>query len=406
MIGGAVADGFEPVRAEFEANFRRRGELGAACAAYYRGALVVDLWGGHRDAGRRSPWLQDTLVLVYSTSKGLAAMTVALAHSRGWLEFDAPVASYWPEFAQQGKDRVTVRQLLAHQAGLCAIDEPLTAAKLGDLDGLAEVLARQRPAWEPGSRQGYHALSLGWYEGELIRRVDPQHRSLGRFFAEEVAAPLGLEFYFGLPPAVPSERVASIKGGGVIEALLHPRAMPAPMLAAFLRRSSLTSRVFGNPKLRSTAGLDAPEYRAVENPAGGGIGLVRSIAKAYSELATGGRTLGFSSDTLAELSAPPRPPSAVTRDQVLLVDASFSLGFARPGPGFSFGSSARAFGHPGAGGSFAFADPDLGLSFAYAPNRHGHYLRDDPREKTLRDAIYRCIERMPRPTSTSAPARL
>jgi CubicO group peptidase (beta-lactamase class C family) len=388
------------VRAEFEVNFGQRGELGAACAAYHRGELVVDLWGGYRDAGRAAPWERDTLVLAYSTSKGLAAIAVALARSRGWLDFDAPVASYWPQFAQNGKERVTVRQLLAHQAGLCAIDEPLTAAKLSDRDGLAEVLARQRPAWEPGTRQGYHALSLGWYEGELIRRVDPQHRSLGRFFAEEVADPLGLEFYFGLPPGIPSERVASIKGGGVVAALLHPRGMPAPMLAAFLRRSSLTSRVFANPKLRSTAGLDAPEYRAVENPAGGGIGLVRSVARAYSELATGGQTLGLSGETLAELTAPPRPPSGVARDQVLLTDASFSLGFARPAPGFWFGSSTRAFGHPGAGGSFAFADPDLGLSFAYAPNRLGHYLRNDPREKALRDTLYRCVQQLPTPASS------
>jgi CubicO group peptidase (beta-lactamase class C family) len=394
MVSGGVADGFELVRAQFEANFTRRGELGAACAAYYRGAPVVDLWGGYRDRTRAAPWLQDTLVLMFSTSKGLAAMAVALARSRGWLDFDATVASYWPEFAQNGKAQVTVRQLLAHQAGLCAIDAPLTAATLGDLDGLAEILARQRPAWQPGTRQGYHALSLGWYEGELIRRVDPQHRSLGRFFAEEVAAPLGLEFYFGLPPDIPAERVAAIEGGGVIDALLHPRGMPAAMLAAFLRPSSLTARVFGNPKLSSTAGLDAPEYRAVENPAAGGIGLVRSVAKAYSEIATpGGRTLGLSSETLAELTAPPRPPTVVARDQVLMTDASYSLGFARPGPGFRFGSNPRAFGHPGAGGSFAFADPDLQLSFAYAPNRLGHHLRDDPREKVLRDALYRCVER-------------
>lgn len=405
MIGGVVADGFERVRAEFEANFGRRGELGAACAAYYRGALVVDLWGGYRDVARSASWERDTLVLVYSTSKGLAAMTVALAHSRGWLDFDAPVTSYWPEFAQNGKQRVTVRQLLAHQAGLCAIDEPLTAAKLGDLESLAEVLARQRPAWEPGTRQGYHALSLGWYEGELIRRVDPEHRSLGRFFAEEVAEPLGLEFYFGLPTGIPPARVASIKGGSVVDALLHPRGMPAAMLVAFLRRSSMTSRVFANPRLGDTAGLDAPEYRAVENPAAGGIGLVRSVAKAYSELATGGRTLGLSCDTLAELTAPPRPPSVVARDQVLLTDASFSLGFARPGRGFWFGSSERALGHPGAGGSFAFADPDLGLSFAYAPNLLGHYLRNDPREKALREALYLSIQRLPESTRTSGPRR-
>ena len=392
MIGGTVAPGFEPVRVAFEANFAQRGELGAACAAYHRGMLVVDLWGGYRDAGRASPWVEDTLVLVYSTSKGLAAMTLALAHSRGWLDYDATVASYWPEFAQNGKAAVTVRQLLAHQAGLCAIDEPLTAARLGDLPGLAEVLARQRPAWAPGTRQGYHALSLGWYEGELIRRVDPGGRSLGRFFAEELAAPLGLEFYFGLPAGVPADRVATIKGGGVIDAVLHPRGMPPAMLAAFLRPSSLTARVFGNPRLRSTAGLDAPEYRAVENPAGGGIGLVRSVARAYSELATGGHALGLSSDTLAELTAPPRAPSAVTRDQVLMTDASFALGFARPSAEFRFGSSGRALGHPGAGGSFGFADPDLELSFAYAPNRLGHHLRDDPREKALRDALYACAQ--------------
>jgi CubicO group peptidase (beta-lactamase class C family) len=405
MIGGMVADGFEPVRAEFEANLVRRGELGAACAAYHRGVLVVDLWGGYRDAAQSAPWREDTLVLMFSTSKGMAAITVALARSRGWLDFDVPVASYWPEFAQNGKDRLTVRQLLAHQAGLCAIDEPLTSATLGDLDGLSEILARQRPEWPPGTRQGYHALSLGWYEGELIRRVDSQHRSLGRFFAEEVAAPLGLEFYFGLPPDIPSQRVAAIQGGGVMDALRHPRGMPAAMLFAFLHRSSLTSRVFGNPKLRSTAGLDAPEFRAVENPAGGGVGLVRSVAKAYGELATGGARLGLSAETLAELTAPPRPPTVVARDQVLLTDAAFSLGFARPGPGFWFGSSTRAFGHPGAGGSFAFADPDLELSFAYAPNRLGHHLRDDPREKALRDALYRCVERMPQTTSTRGLAR-
>lgn len=396
MIAGFVERGFEPVRDEFQVNFRRRGELGAACAAYHRGDLVVDLWGGYRDRAREEAWEEDTLVMVYSTSKGLAAMTVALAHSRGWLDYDATVASYWPEFAQNGKDKITVRQLLSHQAGLCVIDERLDAQKIGDLAAMAKLLARQRPAWEPGTRQGYHALSLGWYEGELIRRLDPRKRSLGQFFAEEIAAPLELEFYFGLPPSVRGDRIASIKGMGIASALLHPRGMPPAMLAAFLRPSSLTARVFANPRLRSTAGLDAPEYRAVEIPAGGGIGQVRSVAKAYSELATGGAGLGLAPRTLAELSSPPQAPSLGSRDLVLTVDASFALGFARPSHGFRFGSSDRAFGHPGAGGSFAFADPDLELSFAYAPNRLGHHLRDDPREKALRDALYSCVRRSAR----------
>ncbi len=329
--------------------------------------------------------------MVYSTSKGLAALTVALAHSRGWLDYDATVACYWPEFARHGKEAITVRQLLAHQAGLCAIDQPLDARRLANLDLVADAIASQRPAWDPGTRQGYHALSLGWYEGELIRRVDPQHRSLGHVFAEEIADPLGLEFYFGLPPEVPPDRVATIKGNGVVGAVLHPRGMPVRMLAAFLRPSSLTARVFGNPKLRSTADLDGPDYRGLEIPAGGGIGQVRSLARVYGELATGGARIGLTAATVAELTAPPRPPSAGAQDLVLMVDAAFSLGFARPSAGFRFGSSDRALGHPGAGGSFAFADPDLELSFAYAPNRLGHHLRDDPREKALRDALYRCV---------------
>ncbi len=206
MIDGWVAPGFEPVGDEFARNLSERGELGAACAAYHRGRPVVDLWGGVRDPRTGARWQEDTVVLVYSTSKGLAAMTLALAHSRGWLDYDERMAAYWPQFGANGKERVTVRQLLAHQAGLPVIDEPLDARRLADFDGLAELAARQRPAWEPGTRHGYHGVSLGWYEGELIRRVDPQHRTLGRFFAEEIARPLGLEFYFGLPSEVPPER--------------------------------------------------------------------------------------------------------------------------------------------------------------------------------------------------------
>ncbi len=405
-IQGAVEPGFEPVREVFAANFARRRELGAACAAYLDGARVVDLWGGYRDAARTSTWARDTLVMVYSTSKGLAAMDVALAHSRGWLDYDARVADYWPEFAQNGKAEITVRELLAHQAGLCVIDERLDAVKLANHDAVAEAIARQRPAWTPGTRQGYHALSLGWYESELVRRVDPKHRSLGRFFAAEIAEPLGLEFYFGLPRHLDGDRIASIHGGGLRGATLHLTGMPLRMLAAFLRPQSLTARVFGNPRLRSAAGLDAPEYRAVEIPAGGGIGQVRSVAKAYSEFATGGHCLGLRPETLAELTAPPRRPTGGARDLVLMVEAAFALGFARPSGDFRFGSSGRAFGHPGAGGSFAFADPDLGLSFAYAPNRLGHHLRDDPREKALRDAFYACVRNVrSTPASTaSSPA--
>jgi CubicO group peptidase (beta-lactamase class C family) len=391
VIDGYVAPGFEEVREEFRKNFTRRRELGAACAAYVRGEKVVDLWGGYRDASRQDRWQEDTLVMVYSTSKGMAGLTVALAHSRGLLDYEATVASYWPEFAQNGKGSITVRQLLAHQAGLSGLDVRLDARLLADPDALADALARQRPAWKPGTRQGYHALTIGWYEGELIRRVDPSHRSLGRFFAEEVAAPLGLEFYIGLPASVPSSRVASIYGGSAASILSHVRTMPPGMMAAFLRPRSHTSRAFTNPRMRGPADLDRPAYRAVEIPAGGGIGQVRSIARAYADLAAGGRELGLSGETFEELTAPPRPPSGNPRDLVLWVPAAYSLGFVRPTGEFTFGVSARSLGHPGAGGSFGFADPEAEVGFAYAPNRLGHHLRDDPREKALRDALYRCV---------------
>src|SRR3954449_6375930 len=221
MISGSVSPGFEEVRDEFRRNFIDRRELGAAVAAYVRGEKVVDLWGGYRDWRRQERWQEDTLVLVYSTSKGMSGIAMALAHSRGLFEYDEAVATYWPEFAQNGKGSITVRELLAHQAGLSGLDARLSARVLANLDEVAEALATQKPAWEPGKRQGYHALTIGWYESELIRRVDPHRRSLGRFFADEVAAPLGLEFYIGLPDDVPRERVARIKGASPLSTLLH-----------------------------------------------------------------------------------------------------------------------------------------------------------------------------------------
>jgi CubicO group peptidase (beta-lactamase class C family) len=202
----------------FAENFVRRRELGGACCAFYRGEKVVDLWGGIRNKRTGEPWEQDTMVLVYSATKGLAAMTLAIAHSRGWLDYEKPVCRYWPEFAQQGKERITVRQLLAHQAGLFALDEPVDRALVADLDRLAVVLARQKPAWEPGTRQAYHAITLGFYEGELLRRVDPQHRSLGQFF-QEVALRLGLDVYIRLPEAIPNSRLATLPSASPLEML-------------------------------------------------------------------------------------------------------------------------------------------------------------------------------------------
>ena len=234
-IHGFVQPGFEAVREAFAENFSLRHELGAACCIYQHGEKVVDLWGGIRNAETGDAWEEDTMVLVFSATKGFAAMAMALAHSRGWLDYEERVCTYWPEFAQEGKDKITVRQLLAHQAGLFAFTELVDKSVVADLDRLAIVLARQKPAWEPGSHQAYHAISLGFYEGELLRRVDPRHRSLGQFFQDEIASPLGLDFYIRLPESIPNSRLAVLEKANPLKAMLSLpfRLMLAAVESAF-----------------------------------------------------------------------------------------------------------------------------------------------------------------------------
>jgi CubicO group peptidase (beta-lactamase class C family) len=398
QVNGTTAPGFEEVRREFEHNFRHRKELGAACAVYHRGQLVVDLWGGVRDATTGAPWEADTMVPVMSTTKGFASLAVALAHSRGLIDYDERVARYWPEFAQNGKAEVTVRQLLGYQAGLCAIDEPLDLATIADPDRLAGVLARQRPAWPPGTRQGYHAFTHGWYQSELLRRVDPGRRTIGRFFRDEIARPLDADFHIGLPADVPRARIARLLPFRPWQLLFSLHKTHWRYVLAFLNPRSLTHRTFFNPPgFGDIATYNDPRVQAIEVPAASGIGSPRGMARAYGEIASGGARLGFSSATLAALSAPPQLPSGGTYDRVIqLADVHWSLGFVRPSPIFHFGTSgsSAAFGDVGGGGSFAFADPVAQVGFAYAPNRTDLYLYDDPREKALRDATYRCLARV------------
>jgi CubicO group peptidase (beta-lactamase class C family) len=384
---GYVAPGFEEVRTELERNFAERGEIGAAVAAYFRGEKVVDLWGGYRTPERDAPWDEDTMVIVFSTTKGLSAMTLAIANARGWLDYEAPVARYWPEFAQNGKSAITVRQLLGHEAGLVFLPEKLDAPKLRDLDYMAKLLARQAPSFPPGTRHGYHAQTIGLYEQEIIRRVDPAHRTLGRFFDEEIARPLGLDFHIGLPRGVPDTRIARVKPLSRARAIAAIPTTPLVLIPKVLSPWSLLRK--------SLAFLDldwnARENLEVEVPAGNGVGTARSIARAYSAFAEGGAELGITPETFARITA---PPASGGTDVVLRIPAWFSLGWIRPGPGAGFGSSPRAFGHPGAGGSFAFADPDARVSFAYVMNKMDFHLVDDPREKALRDAVYRGIRRL------------
>jgi len=377
-ISGFVKPGFEAVREAFVENFEHRDELGAACCIYYRGEKVVDLWGGVRNEATGEPWEEDTMVIVFSATKGLAGLAMALAHSRGLFDYDERVSKYWPEFAQQGKDKITIRQLLAHQAGLYAFDEMDDRSTVADLNRLAEVLARQQSAHEPGMRQFYHGITLGYYESELLRRVDPKHRSLGQYFQDEISTPLGLDFYIRLPEEIPNARLATLRQNkfGLSEIF----AVPFPLfLAGMNPRSALHRGLIG-----SLFPLDKERVyaRNFEIPAGGGVGTARAIAHAYSVFATGGKELGLSEETLRQLMAPPIVPLKGCRDGALKVEVRFSLDFMKPNPKHPFGSPA-SFGAPGTGGSFGFADPRAGIGYGYVLNGMGWHL-EDPRELALR----------------------
>lgn len=389
-VEGRVAPGFEAVRDAFEDNFIRLGELGGACCVYHRGEKVVDLFGGIRNKETGEPWQRDTMVVIHSATKGLAAMTLAMAHSRGWLDYDERVAAYWPEFAQHGKEATTVRQLLSHQAGLFAFDEPVDRSTLEDPDRLARVMERATPAWPPGTRQAYHGLTLGFYEGELLRRIDPRHRTLGQFFQDEIAHTLGERTYLRLPEDIPNSELATLSPPGRIEMLTQFRPLRL-MVEGLNPHSNISRALMVNPGTNVYLDRERIYARNLEVPAGNGVTTARGLAHAYGVFASGGRELGLKRETLDLLAAPAIPPSHGFFDECLKGEVRFSLGFMKPCPNLSFGGP-RSFGSPGTGGALGFADPDAQIGYGYVTSRMGLKFSGDPRDLALRDALYRALQ--------------
>jgi CubicO group peptidase (beta-lactamase class C family) len=379
-VHGTCDPRFERVREVFARSFER-GEVGAAVAVTVEGQSVLDLHGGRADAAGTRPWEHDTLVNVYSTTKGMTAICLHRLVEEGRLDLDAPVARYWPEFGQAGKERLPVRFLLSHQAGLPAVRKILPLDALYDWDLLCSALAEETPWWEPGAKHGYHALTFGHLAGEVLRRIDG--RSLGTYFQEELAEPLGLDFHIGL--AVEHHR----RCAEIIPAPPPPEGTP-DIMKQLMEGESMTARAFNNPPNRRDQ-VNTAEWRSAEIPAANGHGTARSLARVYGALATGG-----DQDGVHVLS--PEAVARATEEQAFGPDAvlmgmpmRFGLGFFLTHAMVPLGPNARAFGHPGAGGSIAFADPDARLGFAYVMNQMQQGMAGDARGFALIQAVYEAL---------------
>ncbi len=390
---GRTAPGFEGVRDAFAANLASGRETGGAVAVWRGDRPLVDLWGGMADPAAGRPWQRDTVVLTYSVTKGMAAAALAWLHARGRIDYDLPVAAYWPAFHGNGKEGITVRTLCAHQAGLCGLDTPLTPALVEDLDALAAVLARQRPAWPPRSRHAYHALSLGFFQNELARRVDEHGRTLRAIVRDEIAGPLGQRLSIGVPEDLPVARIAPVQDVNPWRLFLHPRELPPRFALALAMPWSLTAKSVRNPKLAGPAELDRPVWRRLELPSSNGYATARGVAAMYAALLDPDGALGIDARTRKALCAPTRLPPHGEGDAVFHMRTAYHLGFMRPSSDFPFGSSPTAFGAPGVGGSFGFADPATGIGYAYVTNRLGFNVFDDAREQRLRHAVMDALAR-------------
>ncbi len=360
----------------FQENFERFGELGAAVSVWHIGKPLLDLCGGFRDARREHPWTNDTLVLIWSATKGPGSACLLHVLQEHNIDIDRLVVEFWPEFGRNGKDKVTLAQLLSHQAGLCALDQPVD---LLDYGGVIHALEQQQPLWPPGTAHGYHARTFGFLLDELVRRI--ARKPLADYWRETFAGPLGLKIWIGLPPSE-NERVATMyaaKAGGSPE--------PRRFYADLATPGTLPNRAFTSPAgLGPISSMNKPEIRAHPIVSLGGIADAHSLAKFYSVLASGGAPF-FTRKTMSWMTT----TFTDGLDRVFEIPTAFSAGFmkeARDSTKKIFAARAASFGHPGAGGSHAFADPENGLSFAYVMNQMEQTVLPNPKSLRFIDAIY------------------
>jgi CubicO group peptidase (beta-lactamase class C family) len=379
-IFGTVSSGFEAARDAFAESFAREGdyqETGAGFAAFHRGRCVVDLWGGFADSARTREWTRNTLCNVWSSTKGISATAAAILVDRGVFAYEDKVASLWPEFAANGKENITIAQMLSHQAGLPGFVESTAVEDQFDWFGCCAKLARQRPAWEPGKATSYHAMTYGWLLGEIVRRATG--KSIGHVILEEIATPLDADLFVGLPESIDARAAEMLAPKRIVDTSSLPLPEAARMALVNPQQDPLA------PNMRA--------WRAAEIPAANGQASAMGLARMYAALANGGTLDGaklLSREGVARMTQP--ATTAGRQDMFLGFVDSWGMGVALNTPGI-YGPNRRAFGHSGWGGSFGCADPDAGVAIGYVCNQMGPELVGDPRTAGLCQAVIDCAAR-------------
>ncbi|XP_072027157.1 beta-lactamase domain-containing protein 2-like [Amphiura filiformis] len=401
IIDGTVQPGFEEVleafRSTFESGDVEPRESGSAFAAYYKGKQVVNIWGGYADYESSQPWRHDTMTVVYSATKGMAALCMAMLADRGHLDYDQKVVHYWPEFGQNGKENVTVKQLLHHEAGLAFIDTPITIELLSNYDALGRALAKVRLFGEPGTTHGYHGFTYGLYASQLLTRADPKKRTVGEYFRDEVARPFGVEFYIGLPKEL-NYRVARMLFDGkdweslkrTVRGLMDP--FNRQMVWAMMTGNGLVGKLVENIKdIADMTVFNDPQNREVECASATGIGTAEALAKVFGIIANGGKTTDgkqLLSEKLIKIIEEGGTP--LLKDEILGVPTRFSSGFIR----LTY-QDREMLGHPGSGGNNAYADSKYHIGVGFVSRYASAYgMGNDPRFTSPRDALYRAIQKL------------
>jgi CubicO group peptidase (beta-lactamase class C family) len=395
MIQGLATPKFSRVKEVFQENFKKRNEVGAACAVYYQGHKVVDLWGGYRDKDKKELWEKNTMCLIFSTSKAISAVVIAKLHSEGLLDYDKEISYYWKGFEKNGKGNITVKQLLNHEAGLEGITSAIiTPDILQDFDRFAKILENEKPNPKTYGKKAYHTWTIGFYSNELVRRIDSRKRTIAEYFHQEIAQPLELNrIFLGLPETVAGEEVAKMIFHNPLDALINP---------AYDNNFDLVFNAFTNPLTVFPSFANPPivlflpyfnlRYgRSLQIASGTFFSTARDLAKLFHEMAIHSPNLGINENTFKLIETQSNGSNFNKKDMVLSKVLNYNLGFNKPTSFFKFGVNERSYGHQGAGGSVIICDPESKLSFSYVMNKMGTNVANDPREKALYEAVMSCI---------------